>query len=78
MRQVDDRLVLEEELVVIERAGECRPELAAASCRVLHAALEDPHATLAERLGRVHRGIGVTEELIGRGGRIVLVHRYRE
>ena len=73
--QVDDRLVFEEELVVIERPGECGAELAAAGGRVLHAAFEDPYATLAERFRRVHRGVRVAEELIGLGSRVVLVDR---
>jgi hypothetical protein len=57
---VDDRLVLEEELVVPQRVLERGPQLAAPRQRLFHAPIEDAHAALAKRLGGVHGRVGVS------------------
>ncbi len=65
VRQVDDRLELEEELVALERAADVLLEPQALAQFLLHLRLEHDEAALAGRLGVVHGNVGVSQQLLG-------------
>ena len=64
--QLDDRLVVQHELVAGERAPQVCLELASLKCLLVHARLEDDVRALATLLGLVHRDVGVAHQLVGR------------
>ena len=61
----DDRLVLHDELVVLQRAAQVGLELEPGDRRRVHLGFVDAVAALALALGPVHRGVGVAQELVG-------------
>ena len=64
---VDDRLILDQELVVhLQRPLQRGEELATACDRILHAVLEDLEQLLAARLGHVHGRVRIAEHLVRR------------
>ncbi len=63
--QLDDRLVVQDELAVLQRALQVGLQLQALQGRVVHRGLEDLVATLALLLGHVHRDVGVAQQLLG-------------
>ena len=65
LRQVDDRLELEEELVALERAIDVLLEAQPLAQLLLHARLEHDEARLAGCLRVVHRDVGVAQQLLG-------------
>ncbi len=70
----DDGLVVEHELVAFERAAHVGFELQEVDGARVHRLVEDFVARLAERLGAVHGGVGVAQDVFGalvagRGGR---------
>ena len=60
--ELDHRLVMEDELLVLERALEVGLQFKAAQRGVVHRGLEDLVATLALLLRHVHRDVGVAHE----------------
>ena len=65
VRQVEDRLVVQEELVGADRRLQIHLELVAAVHGVVHLGLEEHVAVLAGLLGRVQGHVGVAEQLFG-------------
>ena len=61
----DDRLVLEEELAVGQRAADVGLEAQALAQRLLHVRLEHDVAILAGGFGVVHRDVGVAQQILG-------------
>ena len=70
MGQVDDRLVVEDELPALDRAPQVRPELEAGDRGLAHGGHEPLVRAAAARLGRVHRGVGVAQQV---GGRVAVL-----
>ena len=64
--QLDHRLVVQDELVVLERALQVGLQLQAPQRGVVHLRLEDLVATLALLLRHVHRDVRVAHECLGR------------
>ncbi len=62
--EVDDRLVLEEELLLLDGAPEVGLELEPLHRLELHPGLEQLAPVLAATLGEVHRDVGVADDLI--------------
>ncbi len=63
-REVHDRLVLDEQLALLQRALELVLEVVAADDRVAHLRGEDGEAALAALLGLVHGDVGVAQQLV--------------
>ena len=63
--EIDDRLVLDDELALLDRALELGLEAVAADDRVAHRGREDREAALAALLGVVHGDVGVAQQLLG-------------
>ena len=63
MPQVDDRLVVEDELLALDRAPQVGAELEARDRRLAHRRHEPLVRAAAARLGRVHRGVGVAQQV---------------
>ena len=72
--QVEDRLVVQHELVALERAAQLRLELETLRDLVDHRVVEEAPARLSVLLRLVHRGVGVAEQhhRIGVLGRVAL------
>ena len=68
--EVDDRLVLDDELALLDRALELGLEAVAADDRVAHRGREDREAALAALLGLVHGHVGVAQQLLGVRARV--------
>ena len=64
-RELDHRLVVQDELAVVDGALQVRLELEALERRVVHRGFEDLVAALAGLLGHVHRDVGVPQQLLG-------------
>ena len=64
-RQLDDRLVVDHQLAVADAPGKLRRERVAGDDRRVHRRVEDRDAALAAGLRRVHRDVGVAEQLVG-------------
>ncbi len=64
-RERDDRLVVRDELVAVDRAPQRRLEVEAGRHEGLHALVEQLDAAAAAVLGAVHGGVGVADELVG-------------
>ena len=64
-RERDDRLVVRDQLVAIDRAPQRGLEVEPGRDEGLHPFVEELDASPATVLGAVHRGIGVTDELVG-------------
>ena len=62
--ELDQRLVLEEQLVALQRQAELAAELHALHELLAHDRLEARHAALARVLGGVHREVGVPEHVV--------------
>src|SRR5258705_9843746 len=71
LARIDDRLVVQLELIACDRPAHVVLELAALARRRLHGGLEQAVAVASERFGPVEGEIGILEELI----RIVSVLR---
>ena len=65
---LDDRLVLEEEPLRVERVLQRRAQRAAACHRLFHAPLEDLDEAIAAGLGHIHGRVGVAQHLVRRLG----------
>ena len=63
-RQVVDRLVIEDELLVLRRPQQVRPQLEALQHRVVHGRLEDLVPALPFGLGHVHGDVGVAHHFL--------------
>ena len=61
---LDDRLVVDDELVALDGAAQLVGELEPLVDGRLHRGLEDLQAVLAVRLGRVHGDVGVAQQLL--------------
>ena len=72
--EVDDRLVLEKELLLRERPADVGLEPQALVQHVLHLRLEGDVPVLARGLGVVHRDVGVAEQRLGAGSRPSRTH----
>src|SRR5207302_7873295 len=64
--ELDDRLVLEEELVALEGASQIRRDLQAVEDTALHPRLEEPRAVLSVGLRLVGGNVRVAEQVIAR------------
>src|SRR5438270_6841774 len=65
--ELDDRLVVEDELALLEGAGELGAVLEAAADQLVHPRLVDAHPPLAALLAAVHGDIGAAEQLLATG-----------
>ena len=65
-RDLDDRLVLEHELAGDDGVLEVRRQLGTGHHRVVHGRLEHDDPALAPRLRRIHRDVGVAQQVAGR------------
>ena len=65
--QVEDRLVVHAQLATVERAVERGLHGEAVRHPFVHRLVVDGHAVAAGVLGPVHRRVGVTHEVLGRG-----------
>ena len=63
--EIDDRLVLDDDLALLDRALELGPEAVAPDDRVAHRRREDREAALAALLRVVHGDVGVAQEVVG-------------
>ena len=63
--QLDDRLVVDAELLALERAPELRFEREPLDRRRMHRRIERLVLAAALRLGAVHRGVGVAQQVVG-------------
>ena len=68
--EVHERLVVEHEVAAADGVLELGPELLAPDDGEVHPRLEELDATLAARLGGVHREVRVTEQVFGRRSRL--------
>ena len=66
--EADQGLVVELELVALERRWRSARSARRATTSVVHRGLEQAVAALAVGLGDVHRGVGVADQLVGVGG----------
>ena len=66
VRETEDRLVNQEELLASERAAEVGLQLESPSSSVHHARLEQRVAVLSGGLGRVEREVRIAQERVGR------------
>ena len=64
-RQLDDRLVVDDQLAAADAPGELRRQRVAGDDRGVHRRVEDRDAALAAGLRRVHRDVGVAQQLVG-------------
>ena len=64
---VDNRLVVELELVALDGVAELRLRRPAGHGPLVHLRIEHAGAALARLLGLVERGVGVAQHLVGRG-----------
>ena len=65
--EAHQRLVVQLELLALERPLQVGAQLQARHDPVVHGGLEQPVAALAVALGDVHRGVGVADQLVGVG-----------
>ena len=63
--ELGDRLVVEDEALVVDRSLEVALQRVAAHDRGVELRLEDRVATLAARLGRVHGDVRIADERLG-------------
>ena len=73
--QADERLVVQLELVALERPLQIGAQLQARHDLLVHGRLEHAVAALALALGDVHGRVGVADQLVGVGGGSGLGHR---
>ena len=64
---LDDRLVVQLELLGRDRALQVRAELEPGEDTLVHLRLEHAVAALAVTLGAVHRRVGIADELLSSG-----------
>ena len=72
--ELDHRLVVQDELAVLDRPLEVGLQLESLQRRLVHGRLEDLVPALAALLGHVHRDVGVAEQLFGIPGLSLLDH----
>ena len=63
--EIDDRLVLDEELLVGDRARDVGDQARLLLQHLLHRLLEGEEAVLARGLRKVHRRIGLAQQRLG-------------
>ena len=63
-RQIEDRLVMNDELAVLDSEPEIELELEPLDQRFVHALLKDDIVALALVLCAVHREVGVSQQLV--------------
>ena len=64
-RAVDDRLEVDRDLFVVDRGAQLTLERLPLDRHVVRALTEDLDAVAAALLGPIHRGVGVTQQLVG-------------